>query len=446
MIFLSIVGGWTGAVAYDRLQKKRIQKKWCEAVSYLANEPLPPNVMQRKLTIYLSSPPADGLLTTREHFHEYVRPILVSAGLDWDAVEGRKEGDVRAGLAERIRKLRKLKGEQTMSPVPEDDLDIIIAEMRGRSGVRDYDGPAGDIIIGRNTWKEYVRGLHEGWLGPLDVPKSAEETDQEASAPQPTQPTQPTQPVADSQQHRIERPHDIASIPIFAAEKVIQHLPHRETQGAEAADSDPLSIISDDASPRAIPESEPKLEEKPKAEDSKDDSKTKKPKQPPPFIAISEYSSSNPASSIPTEFAPSVVIAVPHILGFLNTPIRIYRYLTKRYVADEIGRQVAAACFEASKPYQPLDGSTVHSAFPPEESASPSSVEETQKSPTYEQQLLLLQEEAEWHKSVRKTHDPTKESVWVDQMVLDPRIAERMRKFMLEREAPSSTNHGDSLS
>jgi import inner membrane translocase subunit TIM54 len=46
----------------------------------------------------------------------------------------------------------------------------------------------------------------------------------------------------------------------------------------------------------------------------------------------------------------------------------------------------------------------------------------------------LVQEEPEWHKSVRKNHDPTKESVWVDRMVLDDRIAQRMRKFILDED------------
>jgi import inner membrane translocase subunit TIM54 len=44
-------------------------------------------------------------------------------------------------------------------------------------------------------------------------------------------------------------------------------------------------------------------------------------------------------------------------------------------------------------------------------------------------------EEPEWHKSVReRKEDDTRERIWLDEMVLDPRIAERMRKFVLEPE------------
>jgi import inner membrane translocase subunit TIM54 len=378
MIFLTVVATWTGAVVYDRREKKRIQKKWCDMVSPLAKEHLPPTGLQRKLTVYLSAPPADGLLTSREHFHEYVKPILYSAGLDWDAVEGRKEGDVRAGTAEAIRKLRKMKGEQSNEPLPEDDLELLYAEIHQRSGVKKFDGPAGDIVIGRNTWKEYIRGLHEGWLGPIDAPKIVEETDQDATTPPEDNPSETPE------QSHSERPHDIASIPNFAAEQVLSHLPHHGKPKSELTTEEMHSsatVILDDVSPSAILTSEDetkseetKSEETKSAETKKDeakaDEKPKKPRQPPPFISTSEYSSATPPLSLPQELAPSTVIPVPHILGFLNTHIRIYRYLTKRYLAEEIGQQVAATCFAAYAPYERVEDYSTSSPFP-SDSASP---------------------------------------------------------------------------
>lgn len=59
-----------------------------------------------------SAPPGDGLRAAREHFHEYVKPILVAGAVDWEVIEGRKEGDVRAGLAAKIRRLRRRNGEK----------------------------------------------------------------------------------------------------------------------------------------------------------------------------------------------------------------------------------------------------------------------------------------------------------------------------------------------
>lgn len=358
MIFLSITGSWTAAVMYDRRQKRRIQKKWATVVEHIAHEPLDPHQLPRKLTIYLSAPPMDGLVPARDHFHQYVKPILVAAALDWDAIEGRREGDVRAGLAERIRKLRRRKGEATAEP-----MELGLAEelegLRQRAGVSEWGGPGGDIIIGRHTWKEYVRGLHEGWLGPLDAPPVPEPASESISA------------------------------------------------GTTPAPAD-------DASPTATADSpKPEDAEKPKEEEEK---KPKKNKQPPPFIAASEYQNAILSPNCPQALGPSAVIPFPHLLGFFNFPIRMYRFLNQRKVADAIGRETAAAVLGAYRPF---------------ETTSEGSEMDEQS----EQQQLLAHEEPDWHKSARKREEgETKERVWLDEMVLDPRIAGRMRRFALDAE------------
>jgi import inner membrane translocase subunit TIM54 len=412
MIFWTIVGSWSAAVYYDRREKKRIQKKWCDAVAHLAREPLPTNVMQRKLTVFLSAPPADGLLNAREHFHEYVRPILASAGLNWDAIEGRREGDVRAAFAEWLRKRRKVAGEGSAEPVAEDDLEVMIESMRDKMNVKEWSGPAGDIIIGRNTWKEYVRGLHEGWLGPVDTPEHVRQALEETDKP------------AELQTSAEETSTPIQDTPSPSGDA----LPPTD-------DSIPTSegnVIHDSEVSR--PDEEKKEPEKPKEED-----KSKKPKQPPPFISTTDYASASLPPSLPAELPPTTVINFPHLLGFLNTPIRIYRYLNKRKVADDVGREVVAACFAAYRPFERKSGVSASSVFA-EDDASPSSAPHQEEADPasavekegWEQEQTLKFEEKDWHKSVRKNHDPTKESVWVDGMVLDPRIAGRMRRFYLD--------------
>ncbi|KAJ4296390.1 hypothetical protein N0V90_006435 [Kalmusia sp. IMI 367209] len=373
MIFLSITGSWTAAVIYDRREKKRIQQKWTRLVENIAKEPMDEHQMPRKLTIFLSAPPADGLVSARDHFNEYVKPILVAAALDWDAVEGRREGDVRAGLAERIRKLRIKRGEP-VAEVPEPDVKDIVEESRLRAGIRDWDGPAGDIVVGRHTWKEYVRGLHEGWLGPLDPPAWAVE--------------EPVAPLAEA------------------------------TPAATPETSTPPAATStDDASPSA-PVETPKAEE---PEKPKEEEKPKKKKQPPAFITTAD---SRPAAPKPRarHHRP-----LPHLLGFFNFPIRMYRFLNRRKVADEAGRQTAAAVLGAYRPY--------HTSA---ELASISD-DDTSESSQWEQQRLLTHEEPEWHKTAReRKDDDERERVWLDDMVIDPRIGERMRKFELSAEAEES--------
>ncbi|KAF2094483.1 hypothetical protein NA57DRAFT_18835, partial [Rhizodiscina lignyota] len=400
MIFLSIVGAWTAAVTYDRLEKKRMRQKWCRLVEGLAKEPLPSNMMDRRVTIVLGGPPADGVMTAREHFHEYVKPVLVSAGLDWDVVEGRREGDIRAGLAERVRKRRKMAGEAGTQGEEElqEDTEVLLDDLRNRMGTREWDGIAGDVVIGRHAWKEYVRGLHEGWLGPVDDPKPAKVEEVPASG-------------------------DEAS-------------PTSDTSSSETPDSDTTSA-------------EPNKEEEKPEEKSKEQPKRK---QPDPFISPVEYPSAVLSPSCPPILGPSTPVSFPHLLGFFNFPIRIYRFLNKRHLADDIGRQVAAAALGVYRPYETttseFTSDPASEFYPPPTSTLPLDISSEDGDGTGnpstqrrlgidgEQKAILEHEEAEWHKSARKRDEdePGKERVWIDDMVLDPRIAARMQRFVLSVE------------
>jgi import inner membrane translocase subunit TIM54 len=389
MIFLSVTGSWTAAVMYDRREKKRIQKKWSKLVEHIAQEPLDAQQLPRKVTVFVSAPPADGIVAARDHFHEYIKPILVAAALDWDAVEGRREGDVRAGLAERIRKLRKKRGEPSLEPLEETAEEALVG-LRQRAGVREWDGAGGDIVIGRHTWKEYVRGLHEGWLGPLDPPA----------------------PVADL------TPSD------FPVPQIEESTPTPSTaQGAEPT----VVHATDDASPQALPDTPlPEEADKPKEEESK----PKKKKQPPPFIKPTEYENVTLTPNCPQALGPAAIVPFPHLLGFWNFPIRMYRFLNRRQVADDIGRQTAAAVLGAYRPFE-MAGETANVSGMDGDSSG-----------QWEQQRLLAYEEANYHKTARdrSKDEEGKERVWLDDMVLDPRIAERMRRFVIDAEVEERAN------
>ena len=100
----------------------------------------------------------------------------------------------------------------------------------------------------------------------------------------------------------------------------------------------------------------------------------------------------------------STPISFPHILGFRNTPIRIYRFLTRRHLADNIGRQVACAVLASHRSF---DNST-------------------------EVQSVLEDEEGNWwKKTVYRTREAHEESVWIEECVVDERLAGRMRLFEL---------------
>ena len=342
--------------------------------------------MPRKITIFLAAPPGDGLRSAREYFQEYVKPVLVAAALDWDVIEGRREGEVRAGLAEKIRKLRKRNGEISGANSEDADAEDLVEQTRKGIGIRQWDGFQGDLVIGRHTWKEYIRGLHEGWLGPLDPPP--------------------------------EPPHAAPELSL-SDQKLVA-----ETQ-------EPPSTI----------ESPPPTETPAPQPDS-----PKKPLSPlPPYISPSQYFTLPLAVTIPSELPPSTPLPLPHILGFLNTPIRIQRFLTRRRLADQTGHDVAGLVlaartrqYESSSSFASSidpDSPTTGAALGTDLGDSSSAVLETGKK--WEQQRLLEEEEREWHKSARKPNpagDEGKERVWLEEMVVDERIGQRMRMFELSPE------------
>lgn len=349
MIFLTVTGSISAAIIYDKREKRRATARWSKAVSHLAREPISnPHQLPRKLTIFLESPPGDGLRVMQDHYTEYVKPVLAASGLDWEFVQGRKEGDIRAAVAERIRRARQEEtGTQTQ--------DEIVQELRRKNGTPEWQGIRGDIVIGRHAWKEYIRGLHEGWLGPLAPPLSPE-----------------------PEVKKVE-----------------------EASAAEGTEAE---------------KQEPNPEEKP-------EKKPERPPQPPPYNTTNDYPSSPIPMLIPAEFSPSAPIKFPHILGFSNTLTRLRRFFNRRYLADDIGREVAAVCLAAAREYRE-DADMTRS----------------------EQQTVLEEEERDWVKSVWKDDKPKEsdeesttpvtppEKIWASPIVLDPRISMRMRRFEIQPE------------
>lgn len=366
MIFWTLSSSLAAAIIYDRREKKRATARWAHSVEHLAKRPLAhPSQMPRKVTVYLEAPPGDGLRVAQDHYSEYIKPVLAASGLDWDFVQGRQQGDIRAAVAERVRRKRRAQEKDVADkdapaaelPTEEDRIDA----WRQAHGVPLYDGVRGDIVIGRHAWKEYTRGMHEGWLGPLTAP------------------------------------------------------------------------------PHAQPDPEPET-----AESDEDANKPKRPPQIKPYNSPDDYATAHLPMLAPNEFAPSVPISFPHILGFLNTPKRFVRFLTRRKLADDIGREVAAVCLSAYREYHEEAGA-----------------DDMRQDSHWEQQRALTHEEQDWVKSVWKAEKEeektatkkgddasplapgselvdgskpataAKEKIWPRPMVIDQRIGMRMRRFEL---------------
>ena len=366
-------------MTYDRYHKRRALRKWSNYVSHLALETIPANVMPRRITILLAAPPGDGLRVAREHFHEYVKPILVAGAIDWEVIEGRREGEVRAGLAEKIRKMRELNGESRVQKEEGVTQEEAIRMVRQTMNVHEWDGVKGDLIIGRHTWKEYVRGVHEGWLGPMDPPS----------------------------------PSDIPE----------SDEPEMVPEASTGVISEPPNENQDDRLPEEKPaESSPKP--------------TPKPPSTPPYILPSSYSSSIPAATCPSELPPSTAVPLPHILGFINTPKRMYRFLTRRHLAESTGASIAGLVLAAqSRPYHHGSAIETSSTFTHEDNPSPT--HDTESKSNWEQTTVLQEAEPEWHKSAWRESDEgdDRERVWKDDMVIDARVGERMRMFEMPKGA-----------
>lgn len=344
-----------------------MQKHWCSAVEHLAREPLSTLELPRKVTVYLSAPPGDTITPSIEYFREYVKPVFTAAALEFDVVEGRKRGEVRWKVAEGVRNIRRRGGEGEGQGAEGEEEDVIEG-IRKRNGVVRV-GVQGDVVVGRHAWKEYIRGLHEGWLGPLQDP----------SVPPPPPPASP------------------------------QELKPPPTPTLDQVLAEPL------------PET-PDLDKKSQEEENKKKKKT----IPPPHILPQAYNTSPTPRALPETFDPVGFIPHAHILGFLNTPIRLYRFLNHRKTADLAGREAAAIALGIYRPFNlaPGPGSTIMT----NEDAK-GRLEADQEGGEIDY-ACGREEEAEWPGRVWK-EEGTGVGEITEKVVVDRRIGGRMRRFVL---------------
>ncbi|KAI5780482.1 TIM complex component Tim54 [Geopyxis carbonaria] len=367
-IFLTITGTFLGTVAYDRYQTKLIKRKWTSLVAPLAAEPLSPMALPRKITVYLAAPPGDGIAPAREHFRDYVKPVLNAAAVDFEVVEGKQMGELRAKVAEEVRVKRR--GEEGVGDP--------VAEVRRNAGVAPVEGERGVLVVGRAAWKEYVRGLHEGWLGPLHAPEIVKAgTKTEAAAPV-------VETIADA---------------------------------AAPADDTPLN---DDGTAPAPAEAADKEPEKPKDPEPEPE----KPKFAPETILPAAYAAAPLPSDLPPHLPAAGIVPFPHLLGVLNTPVRLYRFVTRRHMADAVCREAAAVALATHRPF-------ITTPAPEGTMIADLDVEKALAEPEHVVGEIdaLKHEEGDWVKRVWK--EERYDGVWRDAVTVDQRLGARMRRFFV---------------
>lgn len=395
----------SGGIAYDKYEQKKAREHWVNKVEPIGKQPYGSLLIPGRLTIFIAPPPNDFLDESLRVFRRFVKPVLNSAAIDFQIFTETRQGDIRMAVANRIRELRQQKLDQQridqqqqqrnslaerllpwawgwgkslmnwvsrLKPVskphpdpmapeelksvnelyePKDVLGLYsllpVIEPKCEDEIDPKNG-GGVLCIGRGAYKEYMAGVHEGLLGPLEKPQRLIDAETQIAAEK------------------------------AAAKK-------------EAEDQGNTYIDDDDDEPE-------------------EGAKKRKPVVA-PYITPDEYDEAHLPKELdmlsivldkenrPALFEqPVYVFPVPNLLGFLNTPEKIYRYFTKRRLADDYGRRAAAIVDAHTRPYE------------------------------YKDTLMAKEEELDWPKKwVQTGHD--KNAEWVQDVIIDERVQQRMRVF-----------------
>lgn len=164
--------GISGLIVYDRRERKNRRQFWKDQVSSFATVPMGAMELPRRVTVYMAPPPNDYLEITQQHFRQYIKPVLTAAAVDYTVVSESRQGEIRAKVAENIRNKRRRMHNLPTSEEEEENAKDDLDKQIERGIERDNTG--GVICIGRGAYKEYLNGLQEGWLGPLEAPVEPE--------------------------------------------------------------------------------------------------------------------------------------------------------------------------------------------------------------------------------------------------------------------------------
>lgn len=360
MIFWSVLTVAISGVVYDKYEQKQIVKRYSKSVESKSCAKIATNRVPRKITVFISPPPNDYLETSLKIWRRYIKPVLYSAGLDYDIVEEDRQGVIRTYVANEIRKIRKeylleqsennLRNQKKLSNL-EDSLTATYDndELNGKEYKKNFDYrdligvfykrpkidkiihtdsepidptlTGGVICLGRGSYKEYINGLHEGLLGPLEQP--------EISTPKDTA-------------EDIERKNPFA-------DEIGDALNEQTNDNDSELSNANMNMQKDDDNNT--------LNENSNNNDKKEDaSNSKNSKALARFISPENYSNvslseevvkqlpviKNPATGVPIFLhQPVLMIPVPSLSGFTTIPMRIVRFYQRRFYTEQVCSQVA---------------------------------------------------------------------------------------------------------
>lgn len=402
VIFWMTVTAAVGGFGYDKYQQKQIISKYADMMKPMAEKTMDTKTVPRKITVFIAPPPSDYLETSLKMWRRYIKPVLFYAGLDYDIVQEDRQGVIRTEVANRMRALRKEYIEEPKieaPPVTPTDKNAELTPAQVKELGKEYknnfdwrdaigifykkDKPAeinsedlesgdlslsgGVICLGRGAYKEYLAGLHEGLLGPVDPPVIPEEPKQAEDAAKKLTPHE--EEVEKEIKVMEEQLEETNEGPLDTEEK-----PTEEKEEKKEENTGVLARFIDPSEYEAAPFPPLELHSQGSVIHDK---QTKLP------ILVNQ---------------PLLVVSVPNLIGFLAIPQRIYRFYRKRYMTEDICSDVAALVESSS--LRPFDAATDVNLAKEEESDWPSS----------------------WVKQGRK-----RDSEWTRDVVTDPRITSLMR-------------------
>lgn len=367
MIFWSVLTVAISGVVYDKHEQKQIVKRYSGSVESKSRVKMETNRVPRKITVFIAPPPNDYLETSLKIWRRYIKPVLYSAGLDYDIVEEDKQGVIRTYVANEIRKIRKeYLLEQSENPLANQkkQLDSKVSpnathaddndELNGKEYKRNFDyrdligvfykrpkidrvihtnaeatdptSSGGVICLGRGAYKEYINGLHEGLLGPLEqseIPTVKDATEE-------------------LQKKDLSVDEIRSALNTSTDNKTSEHSDSdSDNTSMKKQDDDNNNNVSNDDS-----KGDTEKEETCKDKDNKVLVRFISPEDY-PNVSLSEELIQqlpvikNPTTDVPILLhQPVLMIPVPSLSGFTTIPTRIVRFYQRRFYTEQVCSQV----------------------------------------------------------------------------------------------------------
>ncbi|KAL7753192.1 mitochondrial import inner membrane translocase subunit tim54 [Sorochytrium milnesiophthora] len=169
VIFGSVVSTIGGTLYADKKRCEATRERICAQAKVLADQPMQPSERPPKIAIYITRPPGhDNLYRPRHWFRKYIKPVLDSAALDYDLIEGVHPGVIeehakRTLLAKNRRVLAAQQPDSAehyksvLTASPEEDLSELLQR-------DNYDGY---VALGRKPFEELCSAYNDAahtWL------------------------------------------------------------------------------------------------------------------------------------------------------------------------------------------------------------------------------------------------------------------------------------------